>query len=246
MYRLSLMITLFFCCVYVDAADAVTVDSSSTTSSKPVKITNTDESTSKDTGALEVDGGLGIEKNLNVGGNAVISGTLKVGGSGPTVDELSTDGTLADNSDTAVPTEKAVKAYVDDYVYAFCKKGSAQSLTKNSATVIDFDNVVTDTDCAVTTGSGWKFTAPEDGIYRVCMGYHMNSPSDTSNSNLFKNGSHFVRLGGQNDNRLSSGSIDIKLDQGDYIQVKVTSTYQNSSIHTAYSANLTWISVTKY
>ena len=33
--------------------------------------------------------------------------------SGATIDEFSTDGTLAGNSDTALPTEKAVKTYVD-------------------------------------------------------------------------------------------------------------------------------------
>ena len=35
------------------------------------------------------------------------------GNSGVAIDEFSTDGTMADNSDTAVPTEKAVKTYVD-------------------------------------------------------------------------------------------------------------------------------------
>ena len=35
------------------------------------------------------------------------------GNSGVAIDEFSTDGTLAGNSDTAVPTEKAVKTYVD-------------------------------------------------------------------------------------------------------------------------------------
>ena len=35
---------------------------------------------------------------------------------GATIDEFSIDGTLADNSDTAVPTEKAVRTYVTTYV----------------------------------------------------------------------------------------------------------------------------------
>lgn len=34
------------------------------------------------------------------------------------IDEISTDGTLADDSDSAIPTEKAVKTYVDTYVAA--------------------------------------------------------------------------------------------------------------------------------
>jgi len=40
-------------------------------------------------------------------------GILQIGTGGPSVDELSTDGTLEGGSDTAVPTEKAIKAYAD-------------------------------------------------------------------------------------------------------------------------------------
>ena len=38
---------------------------------------------------------------------------IKIGGGGATIDEFSTDDTLAGDSDTAVPTEKAVKTYAD-------------------------------------------------------------------------------------------------------------------------------------
>lgn len=48
--------------------------------STAVNITDTTQSTTKDTGALIVEGGVGIEKNLNVGGNAVITGDLTVNG----------------------------------------------------------------------------------------------------------------------------------------------------------------------
>ena len=44
--------------------------------------------------------------------NKEITGSLKFD-VGATVDEFSTDDTLVGNSDTAVPTEKAVKSYVD-------------------------------------------------------------------------------------------------------------------------------------
>jgi hypothetical protein len=52
-------------------------------------------------GHLRVDGGLNVE-----------AGTLQLP-LGTTINEFSTDGTLAGNSDDAVPTEKAVKTYVD-------------------------------------------------------------------------------------------------------------------------------------
>jgi len=59
-----------------------------------------------------------IDRNLNVDGAATIDGaataaSLQLGGSGATPTEFSTDGTMGGNSDTAVPTEKAVKTYVD-------------------------------------------------------------------------------------------------------------------------------------
>jgi hypothetical protein len=43
-------------------------------------VTNTTESTTKDNGALVVEGGVGIEKNLNVGGSAVITGNTTIDG----------------------------------------------------------------------------------------------------------------------------------------------------------------------
>jgi hypothetical protein len=44
-----------------------------------VNFTATTQSTDKDTGALVVDGGVGVEKNLNVGGNFAVTGTLTSG-----------------------------------------------------------------------------------------------------------------------------------------------------------------------
>jgi hypothetical protein len=51
------------------------------TSNSLTTITDTTQSTDKDTGALVVEGGVGIEKNLSVGGALNIDGTLSVGGS---------------------------------------------------------------------------------------------------------------------------------------------------------------------
>lgn len=51
-----------------------------------ISIDGTTQSTDKDTGALVVEGGVGIEKNLNVGGNAIITGDLTVSGTTTTID----------------------------------------------------------------------------------------------------------------------------------------------------------------
>ncbi|MBJ2173212.1 tail fiber domain-containing protein [Aureibaculum sp. A20] len=56
-------------------------------------------------------------RNINIG-NVEIKNDLEIGGNikleeGNAVNEISTDGTMGDNSDEAIPTEKAVKTYVD-------------------------------------------------------------------------------------------------------------------------------------
>jgi len=45
--------------------------------------------------------------------NELQLGSITAGKQGATINEFSTDGTFADNSDAAVPTEKAIKTYVD-------------------------------------------------------------------------------------------------------------------------------------
>jgi hypothetical protein len=50
--------------------------------------------------------------------NELQLGSIQAGRSGATVNEFSTDGTFADNSDTAVPTERAAKTYIDNSITA--------------------------------------------------------------------------------------------------------------------------------
>ncbi|WP_424097821.1 hypothetical protein [Moorena producens] len=57
---------------------------------------------------LNLKGSLTIDKNLAVGGNFQL-GTLSI-------NAFSSDGNLADNSNLAVPTEQAVKTYVDNQI----------------------------------------------------------------------------------------------------------------------------------
>ena len=64
------------------------------TSSGQLTVTNTTQSTSKDTGALIVDGGVGIEKNLYVGAASSISDDLYVGRNAEIVGVTTTQGTV--------------------------------------------------------------------------------------------------------------------------------------------------------
>jgi len=56
-----------------------------------ITILGTTQSTSKDTGAIVTEGGVGIEKNLYVGGNAVITGDLTVDGTTTTLNTTTLD-----------------------------------------------------------------------------------------------------------------------------------------------------------
>lgn len=62
--------------------------------------------TTNGTGSIRFQTNSGVTLDLGVTG-------LQLDGAGARVDEFSTDGTLAGNSDTAIPTEKAIKTYVD-------------------------------------------------------------------------------------------------------------------------------------
>jgi len=84
--------------------------------------------------------------------NELQLGSITAGRSGATVNEFSTDGTFSDNSDTAVPTERATKTYVDGAITTALggattlKVGSSPNISQvevtgtGSATdTIDFD-----------------------------------------------------------------------------------------------------------
>jgi len=85
-----------------------------------------------DTDYVEINGDIDVTGNADIGGtleagNTSVLGTFSATGSsviddyltldyGTSINEFSTDGTLAGNSDNAVPTERAVKTYVGSYV----------------------------------------------------------------------------------------------------------------------------------
>ncbi|MBU2705452.1 hypothetical protein KCM76_05645 [Zooshikella marina] len=61
---------------------------------------------------LAVQGNESIEANLSVAKGLSIGETVTLG-SGPVINKISLDGSLSTNSDTHLPTEKAIKTYVD-------------------------------------------------------------------------------------------------------------------------------------
>jgi hypothetical protein len=80
--------------------------------------------------------------------NELQLGSITAGRQGATVNEFSTDGTFADNSDTAVPTEKAVKTYVDNEIsQAVAGSGTIQVGTAPNQSKVEVtgSGVITDT-----------------------------------------------------------------------------------------------------
>lgn len=111
---------------------------------------NGDNRTIDLTGNLTVEAAAIVDQDLSTDATDVDFGSLQLGGAGATVDEFSTDGTMAGNSDTAVPTEKAVKTYV----------GTA------TAGVLAWNSITGNTSAAVNNGyitnseGTWEVTLP--------------------------------------------------------------------------------------
>jgi len=92
--------------------------------------------------------------------NELQLGSVRAGKKGATVDEFSTDGTMADNSDTAVPTEKAVVTYVTDQL----NSGAASAYLLKDADVDTTVNVDLATD-----GSANSITFATAGTTRLTI-----------------------------------------------------------------------------
>lgn len=113
----------------------------------------------------------------------------------------------------------------------YYRSGSSQTLTVGNE-VLDFNTKSEDTHGAVTTGSGWKFTAPENGIYLInCVAaiYGVFTAADSLSTILQKNGSD-VEYGDENVIEVTATryqrcrvSSTIRLVAGDYISVKSAS-----------------------
>jgi hypothetical protein len=110
----------------------------------------------------------------------------------------------------------------------------AGGITSDASNPINFATKVSDTHGAVTTGSSWKFTVPISGWYRVSV--MVISDSATTVVDIYKNGSKVGRLTSVNGSNYLSGSANIQLVAGDYIDLRggvlfnLSNTDQNISI----------------
>jgi len=98
-----------------------------------------------------------------------IAGTLILL-NGTSINEFSTDGTLAGDSDDAVPTEKAVKAYVDNTGFQSKARGyraAAQTIPQTEWTKVELNNESFDVLSEFDSTTNFRFTASQAGYYLV-------------------------------------------------------------------------------
>ncbi len=143
---------------------------------------------------------IGIEATSFKGSSALSGGTVSLitGLSfnvGATANEFSIDGTLAGNSDTAIPTEKAVKTYVDgqnSVTQTLTNKTIALGSNTVSGTLAQFNTAVTDADFASLAGSETLTNKTISGSSNTLSNI---ANSSLTNSSISINGSA-ISLGG--------------------------------------------------
>lgn len=106
----------------------------------------------------------------------------------------------------------------------------------------NFDTKVYDTNNAVTTGSGWKFTAPVPGKYHISG---MFNDSVGAFWTLYKNGTAYANLtSAPNSSFDMVPSYDVQLNQGDYIDFRIyvgggTQTYSGGTLASLNTSKIT-------
>ena len=89
-------------------------------------------------------------------------GSVALGGAGATINEFSTDGTFTANSDSIVPTQKAIKTYITSQI-----GGGASELNVNSVTAgvihISGNTITTTSGVPINTTASMHFTGGVSG-----------------------------------------------------------------------------------
>lgn len=96
-----------------------------------------------------------------------------------------------------------------------------------SGTILDWANKDYDTHNAVTTGASWKFTAPLTGTYVVSVHFRTNSATVGALC------MHVAQITGSTI-KMANGTSTIKLNQGDYIDVRgINNTGQTHTLNSS-------------
>ena len=108
--------------------------------------------------------------------------------------------------------------------------------TSDSSTPLNFSSKEFDSHNAVTTGAAWRFSAPISGTYLV-TGFVIQNTLILAGLLVYKNGSAYKAFGyGNGAGFTTNGSVEIKLNAGDYIDLRASA---SSSYSGAASLNST-------
>ena len=173
-------------------------------------------------------GQVGI-KELSPAADFDINGTLILE-NGTSINEFSIDGALVGDSDDAVPTEKAVKTYIDSatgissgcHVY----RDSAQSIPNTTWTKVEFDAEVYDNQSEYDAVTNYRFTAKIAGTYMVSSTVAILTTVNARRCfiSIYKNGTEFFRggdwvVGGIGYEGSAIANAPAKLEVGDYVEI---------------------------
>ena len=110
-----------------------------------------------------------------------------------------------------------------------------------SSAPINFDTKEYDSHGAVTTGLGWKFTAPMPGGYNLC-GALAHTTATAHGTLIYKNGSAYK---GFMDFTTTTGfvqsfSVDVQMNQGDYIEIRPSAniTFSGGSLSSSGTSHI--------
>lgn len=192
------------------------------------------------------------------GGSATLTSTLELAGSagyglkanffsGPGTD-LATNGILrmlrahvigwrnvANNANLELSINSANKLFFDSLPltgnpYAEYTSNAGQSIPNAAAvTIVNFEDLSTDTDSAVTVGASWKFTVPASpdskaGRYLITTAVTPSAAMTTAFLRVYKNGSLVKTLiNGRTTlaNDTIGGSCVLNLAASDYVDVRI-------------------------
>ncbi|NEP25094.1 DUF6519 domain-containing protein [Moorena sp. SIO3I6] len=202
-------------------------------------------------------GRLGINKT-NPGANLDVNGNLKLK-NGVAVNEFSNDQELKGNSDSAVPTEKAVKTYVDTkisqgvvaeggtatrYQFSADRKFDGQNIKSSGTHVIEF--VERNDPYKVFDDKSNAFIAPTSGYYffaatlqfsggngnsdGVIMGIYKNGKTDDNNTTII-----VIEPGLIKNSTAQSITAMMKLDPKDSVDVRLEGV-DKSTFSVSYSS----------
>ena len=193
------------------ALDTISGDNGSSmnfASSTQVNVDNTTQATSTTTGALIVDGGVGIVKNLHVGG------TLTGNGSGLTTLNASnlSSGTV---NDARLPTSQAGKTFTSDITVNGFRIGQGALAETSNLVVGGGGSITTGAQNNTGVGSG-SFAGAISGDNNTALGYvALSALTTTSNNTAIGANSQEQRVGSGSKNTSVGSSTMSNSTQGD-------------------------------